>query len=77
MDDKLACLRGAPCAVPNGVGVSGEPGCLAFIHDIWCVGPMALAKIGFGDDGWAGPRPFSYPRVTQRCDGGRKCRRCA
>ena len=62
MDDDSACLRGAQYAVPTGVGVSGEPGCLAFIHDMWRVGPMTLAKIGFGDDGWVhcGTRRTTY-----------------
>jgi Helix-turn-helix domain/AraC-binding-like domain len=62
MDEKLACVRGEPYKVPDGVEVSGEPDCLAVIHDMWCVGPMTLAKIGFGDDGWVrcGARRATY-----------------
>ena len=40
----------------------GEPDSIAFIDNVWCIGPMTLAKIGFGFDGWVncGARRTTY-----------------
>lgn len=45
-------LRGPQYAVPGGVAMPGELEGFAFIHNIWCGGPITLAQIGFGDGGW-------------------------
>ena len=53
MDHRPADLGTAvPYAVPNGVGMPSEPDSLAVIHNMWCLGPMTLAEVGFGNHGW-------------------------
>ena len=45
-------LCGTQCAVPDGIGMPGDPDRFATIYDVWCLGPLAIGRIGSGCDGW-------------------------
>jgi AraC-like DNA-binding protein len=57
--DEAVALCGERFTVPDGVGMPGEPDCFAVIHDLWCIGPLIVARVGSGFDGWV------------KCGGGR------
>ncbi len=50
--DEAVTLCGEHFAVPDHVGMPDDPECFAVIHNLWCVGPMTLARVGCGLDGW-------------------------
>lgn len=50
--DEAVALCGEQFTVPDGVGMPCEPKCFAVIHDLWCIGPMIVARVGSGSDGW-------------------------
>lgn len=60
--EEAVTLCGEQFTVPDSVGMSGDPECFAVIESLWCIGPMTLAKVGSGDDGWVscGERRATY-----------------
>jgi AraC-like DNA-binding protein len=50
--DEAVAMCGEQFSVPDGVGMPSDPECFAVIHNLWCIGPMIVARIGSGFDGW-------------------------
>jgi AraC-like DNA-binding protein len=51
--DEAVALCGEQFHIPQGVGMPGDSAeCFAEIQSLWRLGPMTLAKVGSGCDGW-------------------------